>query len=115
MYRLSVCNQSLSPVKEPAVVVILKRSMGSLQQIPGILFNKPLAEPRMPAYHGFRERRINLQGNFLKLYSRLVIFSLQNRASLQDHLDDKFMCHADTWRPDYSHGSVFIVHVVYVC
>lgn len=95
MYRYSVYKEPFSPVKEPAMVIIFKRRVRSMEKIGCVLLDKLLLEPGMWAYEWPGKGGIDLEGHFFKFYGSLVIFGLEDPAFLQDHLYDLLMCPPD--------------------
>lgn len=114
MHRLSISRKALSPVKEPAVVIVFKGGVRAVQQVGCILLDKSLLEPGVGAHERSGKRGIDLKGHFFEFDGGLVIFGLENPAFFQDHLHDQFVCPPDRRGPDDSHETRVGAGIIYV-
>ncbi len=109
MYRLPVRDEAFTPVKEPAVIIVFKGGVGTVQQVFCVLLDKFLLEPGVRAYHRFCERGIHLHGDLLEFNGSFGIFGPEDPALLQDHPDHELVCVADAWCPDNSHTQIWSI------
>ena len=104
VHVLPVALQPLPPVKKAAVVIILKGGFGSLQEVAGVLLDKPLLELGVGAHHRFGERGIHLECDFFELDGCLLILRPEHPPLLKDHLYDEFVGPPDRRCPDQPHA-----------